>query len=150
MAIQNPLTCQCKLPMQVRDYNLTPADAAPAVLQNCSAGRFWRIGLLEPGNGGFWRVLPPPRLSSQLQQRDNYGRCTAFSILGLRPPHAPSPVAQQGLRPQIKINYSGTMPRSTWRNAHAMCKGETTRNPVCNLPRSSCEKMRGDSGQTRI
>jgi hypothetical protein len=41
-------------------------------------------------------------------------------------------------------------PRSTWRNTHAIRKGETTRNPVRNRPRSSCEKTRGGSGQTGI
>jgi hypothetical protein len=40
--------------------------------------------------------------------------------------------------------------RSTWRNTHAIRKGETTRNPVRNPPRSSCEKTRGGSGQTGI
>jgi hypothetical protein len=41
-------------------------------------------------------------------------------------------------------------PRSTWRNTHTIRKGETTRNPVRNPPRSSCEKTRGGSGQTGI
>jgi hypothetical protein len=55
------------------------------------------------------------------------------------------------------IDYSGLRhtglelrPRSTWRNTHAIRKGGTTRNPVRNPPRSSCEKTRGGSGQTGI
>jgi hypothetical protein len=60
--------------------------------------------------------------------------------------------------PIKKSNHSGTTPysrleqrpRSTWRNTHAIRKGETTRNPVRHPPRSSCKKTRGGSGQTGI